>query len=202
MSVSLKRLIRILRIGGSTIRPFPSLSVPERNMPSICAELWRGGVSSSRLVFISANRRRVALRLAAPLKAITMPRQAKIELRDLHLPVSIGTYGSGDVVPDAHVLDLDLTISPDLVQVASDDMANVFDYDPLIAEIAVIAQSQTFETQEYLMTLITKACAAYSEILAVEICLRKSPVLAETGSLGVRLILGAEDLAALRHHKG
>jgi dihydroneopterin aldolase len=131
-----------------------------------------------------------------------MPRQAKIELRDLHLPVSIGTYGSGDVVPDAHVLDLDLTISPDLVQVASDDMANVFDYDPLIAEIAVIAQSQTFETQEYLMTLITKACAAYSEILAVEICLRKSPVLAETGSLGVRLILGAEDLAALRHHKG
>lgn len=127
-----------------------------------------------------------------------MTRQARIELRDLHLPVSIGTYGPGDVVPDAHVLDLTLAIAPDLVQVASDGMASVFDYDPLIAEIAEIALSRKFETQEYLMTLITRACAAYAEIEAVEICLRKSPVLAGTGSLGVRLALGAEDLAALR----
>lgn len=132
---------------------------------------------------------------------MTMLRQAKIELRDLHLPASIGTYGPDDVVPDAHVLDLDLTISPDLVQVASDEMGNVFDYDPLIAQIAAIARSQTFETQEYLMVLITQACAAYSEILAVEICLRKSPVLAGTGSLGVRLVLGVEDLTRMRRHK-
>jgi dihydroneopterin aldolase len=129
-----------------------------------------------------------------------MTRLARIELRDLHLPVSIGTYGPGDVVPDAHVLDLTLAIAPDLVQIASDEMANIFDYDPLIAEIAEIARSQTFETQEYLMTLITQACAAYDAIETVELCLRKSPVLAGTGSLGVRLILGAEDLAALRNH--
>ncbi len=127
-----------------------------------------------------------------------MTRQARIELRDLHLPVSIGTYGPNDVVPDAHVLDLNLVISPDLVQVASDEMAKVFDYDPLIAEVAVIAASQTFETQEYLMTLITQACAAYAEIMELELCLRKFPVLAGTGSLGVRLILGADDLSALR----
>jgi dihydroneopterin aldolase len=126
--------------------------------------------------------------------------QARIELRDLHLPVSIGTYGPDDVVPDAHILDLTLAISPKLVQVASDEMANVFDYDPLIAEIADIASSRTFETQEYLMTLITQACAAYRQIEAVELCLRKSAVLAGTGSLGVRLVLGAEDLAALHDH--
>lgn len=131
---------------------------------------------------------------------MTMLRHAKIELRDLHLPASIGTYGPDDVVPDAHVLDLDLTISPDLVQVASDDMGSVFDYDPLIAQIAAIARSQSFQTQEYLMTLITQTCAAYSEILAVEICLRKTPVLAGTGSLGVRLVLGAEDLTKMRRH--
>lgn len=130
-----------------------------------------------------------------------MPRQAKIELRDLHLPVSIGAYGPNDVVPDAHVLDLDLTISPDLVQVASDDMDKVFDYDPLIAKIAAIARSQKFETQEYLITLIIEACAAYSEIVAAQICLRKYPVLAGTGSLGVRLILEAEDLAAVRRQR-
>ena len=123
---------------------------------------------------------------------------ARIELRDLHLPVSIGTYGPGEVVPDAHVLDLDLTISPDLVQVVSDGMANVFDYDPLIAQIAAIARSRTFETQEFLMTLITQACAGFSEVIALEMCLRKHPVLGGTGSLGVRLILGADDLAAVR----
>jgi dihydroneopterin aldolase len=127
-----------------------------------------------------------------------MPRQARIELRDLHLPVSIGTYGPDDVVPDAHVLNLDLTISPELVQVTSDAMANVFDYDPLVAQIAAITRSRTFETQEYLMTLIVQACAAHHEITAVDISLRKHPVLGPTGSLGVRLILTAEDLAALR----
>ena len=127
-----------------------------------------------------------------------MTRHARIELRDLHLPTSIGTYGPDDVIPEAHVLDLDLTISPDRVQIASDAMDHVFDYDPLIAQIAAIASSRTFETQEYLMTLTTQACAACSEIIAVEICLRKYPVLAGTGSLGVRLTLGANDLAALR----
>jgi dihydroneopterin aldolase len=129
-----------------------------------------------------------------------MTRQARIELRDLHLPASIGTYGPGDVVPDAHVLDLTLMIAPDLVQIGSDEMACVFDYDPLIARIAEIAASRTFATQEYLMTLITQACAAHDAIAAVELCLRKSPVLGSTGSLGVRLVLEADDLAALRDH--
>jgi dihydroneopterin aldolase len=127
-----------------------------------------------------------------------MARQARIELRDLHIPACIGTYGPDDIVPDSHVLDLDLTISPDLVQVASDDMANVFDYDPLIAQIAGIARSQKFETQEYLMTLIVKACAAYSQIDSIQIGLTKRPVLAGTGSLGVRLTIEAEDLAEMR----
>lgn len=127
-----------------------------------------------------------------------MPRQARIELRDLHLPASIGTYGPDDVVPDAHILDLDLTISPDLVQITSDSMASVFDYDPLMAQIAAIARSRTFETQEYLMTMIVQACAAHYAIDAIDISLRKHPVLGGTGSLGVRLILAAEELAALR----
>lgn len=127
-----------------------------------------------------------------------MTRQATIELRDLHIPARIGTYGPDDVVPDFHALDLDLTISPDLVQIVSDDMGNVFDYDPLIAQIAEIARSRKFETQEYLMTLIVKACAAYSQIDSIAICLRKSPVLAGTGSLGVRLIVEAEDLSEMR----
>jgi dihydroneopterin aldolase len=128
-----------------------------------------------------------------------MGRLALIELRDLEIAANIGTYGPQDVVPDAHILDLTLTISPDLVQIFADDMARVFDYDPLIAQINTIALSQKYETQEYLMTRIAIACAAYEQITAVDLCLRKKPVLAGTGSLGVRLMLAADDLAALRN---
>ena len=50
------------------------------------------------------------------------------------------------------------------------------------------------------MTLIVRACADYEQITALDICLRKQPVLAGTGSLGMRLTLETADLAALRHH--
>ena len=56
-------------------------------------------------------------------KTLPMKSHARIELRDFHIPAPIGTYGPDDVVPDAHVLDLDLTIPAALVQVASDAMA-------------------------------------------------------------------------------
>lgn len=127
-----------------------------------------------------------------------MTRHARVKLRDLHLAVSIGTYGPDDVVPDAHILDLTLTLAPDLVQIAADDMACVFDYDPLVAQIDALARSQKFETQEYLITLIVRACAAHPQIEALEISLKKQPVLAGTGTLGVWLSLEAEDLALLR----
>ena len=129
-----------------------------------------------------------------------MTRTAKVELRDLQIAAAIGTYAAGVVVPDAHILDLTLTIAPDLVQVSADNMVLVFDYDPLIAQIDQIARQQKYETQEYLMTLIVRACADYEQITALDICLRKQPVLAGTGSLGMRLTLETEDLAALRHH--
>lgn len=127
-----------------------------------------------------------------------MTSHARIELRDLHLPAAIGIYGPGDVVPDAHVLDLNLIISADLVQIAADDMASVFDYDPLIATIDAIARSRKFATQEYLMALIVAACAEYREIIALDISLKKYPVLAGTGSLGVWLSVPADQLAAMR----
>jgi dihydroneopterin aldolase len=127
-----------------------------------------------------------------------MTRIATVELRDLHLNTKIGTYGPNDVVPDAHILDLTLTIAPDLVQVDADEMARVFDYDPLIIQINQIAGNKKYETQEYLMTLIAKACADFDQILAIDIALRKQPVLAGTGSLGVRLSLGTEEMNALR----
>ena len=60
-----------------------------------------------------------------------------------------------------------------------------------LGRLAAIARSPICDTQAYLMTLITHACAARSEILAMEICLRKSRVLAGIGSLRVRLALRA-----------
>ena len=82
--------------------------------------------------------------------------------------------------PDAHILDSTLTIAPDLVQITADEIALVFDYDPLIAQIDQIAREQKYETQEYLMTLIVRACADYDQIAALDVCLRKQPVLAHS----------------------
>lgn len=127
-----------------------------------------------------------------------MTRMAKIELRDLEIAAAIGTYGPHDVVPDAHILDLTLTIAPDLVQVPADEMALVFDYDPLIERIDQIARSRQYETQEFLITQIIAACASFDQIMALDITVRKRPVLGNTGSLGVRLILDADDMATLR----
>lgn len=49
------------------------------------------------------------------------------------------------------------------------------------------------------MVQIAKACASYSGIDAVEISLRKSPVFAGSGSLGVRLTLPANDVTIIRN---
>jgi dihydroneopterin aldolase len=123
---------------------------------------------------------------------------SQVELRDLALPCSIGSYGPNDVVPAAHVLDLDLTIDASLVLIEADTMASVFDYDPLIAAILAVSSRQRYETQEYLISEIARLCASYSEIAAVTIGLRKHPVTPTSGTLGVRLALDGGALAQLR----
>jgi dihydroneopterin aldolase len=123
---------------------------------------------------------------------------ACVELRDLQLNTDIGTYGPHDVVPDAHTLNLTLWLAPALVLIAQDGMAHVFDYDPLVAEIDRLAGDGHYETQERLITRIVHACAAYPEIEALDIGLRKSPVRQGSGSLGVRLSVDARTLHTLR----
>lgn len=123
---------------------------------------------------------------------------AVIELKDLQLETDIGTYGPNDNKPDVHVLDLTLGIAAEQVVVAQDGMAHVFDYDPLIAEIDRLAGDGHYETQERLITLIACACAAYPAIRHIEISLKKSPVRAGHGSLGVRIKLDEIATNALR----
>ena len=124
---------------------------------------------------------------------------AVVELRDLQLKTDIGTYGLDDIKPDAHLLDLTLGISVNQVVISQDGMAHVFDYDPLIREIDRLAADGHYETQEWLMTRIARACAAHPAILRIEICLKKSPVLSGSGSLGVRLTLDEVATDGLRH---
>jgi len=123
---------------------------------------------------------------------------ACIELKDLKLQTQIGTYGPGAIVPKQHLLDLTLWINPKLVLIAEDVMENVFDYDPLVTEIDQLAGDGHYETQEKLMTRIVQACAKYSEIESLEIGLRKLPVSAGSGSLGVRLSIDDATLNNMR----
>ncbi|MFN7121607.1 MAG: dihydroneopterin aldolase [Hydrogenophaga sp.] len=131
-----------------------------------------------------------------------MTLRSTVELRQLALDARIGTYRSGDSVPDQHLLDLTLSIDPTLVLIEQDGMAMVFDYDPLVTEIVRLARDVHYETQERLATRIAHACAACPQVEAVAIVLSKSPVHAGTGSLGVRLVVDGADLARLRPAPG
>jgi dihydroneopterin aldolase len=126
---------------------------------------------------------------------------ASIELRNLKLQTQIGTYGPGATIPKEHLLDLTLLIDTKLVLIKQDAMENVFDYDPLIIEIDRLAGDGHYETQEKLITRIIQACTKYSEIKSVEISLRKLPVRAGSGSLGVRLIIDSTTLETIRSSK-
>ncbi|MBU3639768.1 dihydroneopterin aldolase [Polynucleobacter sp. AP-RePozz3-80-G7] len=127
-----------------------------------------------------------------------MSTKASIELRDLKLQTQIGTYKTGDIIPDNHLLDLTLWIDPNLVLISEDKMSKVFDYDPLVLEITRLASDGHYETQERLISRITEACASYSQIQSLDISLRKSPVHNNSGSLGVRLSLDQGALLQLR----
>ena len=127
-----------------------------------------------------------------------MQSNACIELKDLKLQTQIGTYGPDATVPKEHLLDLTLFIDSKLVFIAEDLMENVFDYDPLVLEIIQIAGDGHYETQERLMTRIIQICSKYPEIQSLEISLRKSPVFANSGSLGVRLSIDQNSLANIR----
>lgn len=127
-----------------------------------------------------------------------MPCRSTVELTNLKIPADIGTYGPDDVVPDAHVLDLVLTVDPALVLIDADGMDRVFDYDPLIAEILRLARDGPYVTQERLMTRIVHACAGYRQIEALEIHLRKTLVTCDTGAPGLRLVVDRAYLDGLR----
>jgi dihydroneopterin aldolase len=124
--------------------------------------------------------------------------RSTIELSGLELPVSLGTYGPDDVVPEAHLLDCVFEIEPSLVLIDTDTMARVFDYDPLVASIVALARERHYETQEHLITRIMMVCAYIDEIKAVELMICKTPVLRSGGQLGVRLAMSREELDNLK----
>ena len=123
---------------------------------------------------------------------------AEIRLLDLVLDIKIGSYTESDVVPDKHILDLILAIDPLLVLIDEDVMERVFDYDPLIQEIQKMAGETHYETQERFITRIVNKCANQEEIKEVEVFLRKSPVYAASGELGVRIKIKESDLPAFK----
>ena len=84
--------------------------------------------------------------------------------------------------------------------IPQDSMEHVFDYDPLIADIIVLAKTGHRETQEWLTTQIVQLCAQHTDIRGVDVYLRKFPADHVTGTLGVRLRMGENDFAALRAH--
>ena len=127
-----------------------------------------------------------------------MSSRACVELKDLQLHTQIGTYAPGACIPDKHLLDITLWINPSLVLIAVDAMNHVFDYDPLVIEIDRLSEDGHYETQERLLTRIVEVCALHPEIESLELCLRKTPVRKNSGSLGIRLYVDASTLTEMR----
>lgn len=128
--------------------------------------------------------------------------RAQIVLEALELPLDLGTYGPTDIVPDTHLLNATLTIDPAMVLVDADAMDRIYDYDPLVLEIERLARDGHYETQEWLLTRIAKACAKEAAIQAVTLKLYKQPVLlgpdgSGSGTLGVELSLDRAELDRL-----
>jgi dihydroneopterin aldolase len=131
-----------------------------------------------------------------------MTTRSTLELRDLQIETQIGSYGPGEHAPSNHLLDLTLWIDSSFMLIETDGMTKVFDYDPLVAEMERLARDGPYETQERLLTRMLKACAAFTQIEAVEVSLRKLPIRPHSGSLGVRLYLDGTSLADLRSVPG
>ena len=121
-----------------------------------------------------------------------------IEFKNLKLKTQIGFYAASDLVPNEYLLDMTLAVKSKYVLIAEDGMQSVFDYDPLTIEIERLASDCHYETQEFLISRIAQACAAYQEIGSIDIVLRKAPLRNGSGSLGVRLFLEGDSLAQLK----
>ena len=128
-----------------------------------------------------------------------MAYQSSVKLKGLSLNCDIGSYGMNEVVPNKHRLDMELLVEKNLILIEEDEMANVFDYDPLVEEITQISLIGKFNTQEKLITLILKACLKYHQIKAVSLFLYKTPV-REDGELGITVNISEQELEKLRQH--
>ena len=126
-----------------------------------------------------------------------MTYQSSVKLRGLSLNCDIGSYAMSEVVPNKHRLDMELLVEKNLILIEEDEMATVFDYDPLVEEIIQISLSGKFNTQEKLITLILKACLKYYQIKALSLFLYKAPV-REDGELGITVRIDEQELEKMR----
>ena len=83
----------------------------------------------------------------------------------------------------------------------SDGMSKVFDYASLISEIDQFTKNTHYETDEWLNSRILFACASYEAIKAIELFLRKQPVMNNKGELGLLLVVKVNDLGRIRQYK-
>jgi dihydroneopterin aldolase len=124
-----------------------------------------------------------------------------VEIHNIRLDFQLGVSNTIDNAPYTHLLDLVINVSPQYVLINTDVMDQVFDYDPLLDAIRALTTGKRFETQEFIVTYIISICAAFDQIQALEIFLRKKAELLETTSLGVRVKIGRTELDRLAHQK-
>ncbi len=110
-----------------------------------------------------------------------------VVFEDLALSVRIGAHPGERHGPQRVLVSADLLVVP-AVPLASDDLADVVDYDAVKRAIAALADAPHVDLQETLAERIAQICLQPRDVLAVEVYLRKIEVYPDVRSVGIRIL--------------
>lgn len=110
-----------------------------------------------------------------------------IVFEDLDLTLRIGAHAAERHGPQRVRVSAELLVVP-AAPLASDDLAEVVDYDAVKRDIAALAEAPHVDLQETLAERVAGLCLKPRDVAAVEVYLRKLDVYPDCRSVGIRIL--------------
>jgi dihydroneopterin aldolase len=114
----------------------------------------------------------------------TRPRTYGVFVRDLVLPCRIGAYDYEKTAPQSVRINADLAVL-DTVAQAGDALANVYNYETVVAGVRAIIAAGHINLVETLAERVAEHCLADERVQAVRVRVEKLDVYPEAESVGV-----------------
>ncbi len=110
-----------------------------------------------------------------------------IVFEDVALAVRIGAFEAERHAPQRVLISAELLVVPP-APLASDDLAEVVDYDAIHRDIAALAHGPHIDLQETLAERVAALCLKPRDVAAVEVYVRKVDVYPDCRSVGIRVL--------------